>query len=104
MQDFSQLTEGNLDRNPILPGALNLRQSRSMLELNTYGIRRMWGQLLRVLPGGTRLYPRLPDSLLIFAGLFVLRGAVEINSRQIGCAKFYVQFLEVTIFQFLPTL
>jgi hypothetical protein len=36
MQDFSQLTEEHLDRNPILPGALNLRQSRSMLALNTY--------------------------------------------------------------------
>jgi len=40
MQDFSQLTEWNLDRNPILPGALNLRQSRSMLALNSYGIRK----------------------------------------------------------------
>src|SRR5207248_2498171 len=47
MQDFSQLTEGNLDRNPILPGALNLRQSRSTLALNTYRNSKMWGQLLR---------------------------------------------------------
>ena len=77
-----------------------------MLELNTYGIRRMWGQLLRARSVGEG-YPPLrdtPDSLLVFAGFFVLRGAVEINSRQIGCAKFYVQFLEVTILEFLPKL
>ena len=94
MQDFSQLTEGNLDRNPILLGALNLRQSRSTLALNTYA---PGSQRCRA-GEGTRLYAKLPDSLLVFAGFFMLRGAVEINSRQIGCAKFYVQFLEVTIF------
>lgn len=98
MQDFSQLTEGNLDRNPILPGALNLRQSRSTLALNTYRNSKLWGQLLRGAQRcrageGTRLYARLPDSLLVFAGFFVLWGTVEINSRQIGCAKFYVEFL-----------
>src|SRR6266496_3852319 len=89
MQDFSQQTEGNLDRKPILPGE---------------GVFVPTGQ-----KSGEHRSPGQPRAAVPTFGLFfvlsrflVFRRSVEVNLGQISCAELDVQSLEISVFQIFP--
>jgi hypothetical protein len=80
MQDFSQPTEGNLDRKAILPGDADSCQWIALRRRESFGER---------LDSRGRLIQRelTKALLLVFASFLMLRRTVEIDPLQIGCGK-----------------